>query len=137
MNARHILAILVILSVAFAANETNATNDTGQQNATAGAGDTGIISGTVKCLQSDPIKCFTGNWGLLIGAAVLIVAAFIIFVVLKQVVLNAIFGIIALLVIVYVFGVPIPLSPLVMLVSVLGGVGGVAAVLIATFFGWL
>jgi uncharacterized membrane protein len=85
----------------------------------------------------EPIKQFAGNWALLVGAAVLIVAAFVIFTLFKQVIANAILGIIALLVLVFVFGVPIPLSPLVILVSVLGGLGGVGAVLIATFFGWL
>lgn len=91
---------------------------------------------TAGCI-TNPIKCFQGNWLLLIGAVVLIIAAFLIFYLFKQIIANAIAGIIALLVIVFLLGLPIPLSPLVILVCILGGLGGVGAVLIATFFGWL
>ncbi len=101
------------------------------------ASDIGGVLGKIPSCATDPIKCFQGNWGLLIGAAVLVVAAFVVFYILKQIVVNAILGIVALLVIVYLLGVPIPLNPLVILISVLGGLGGVAAVLIATYFGWL
>lgn len=86
---------------------------------------------------NEGIKAFQGNLGLMGGAAVLIVAAFFILYVLKNFVANAVVGVIALLLLTFVFGVPIPLSPFVILISVLGGVGGVAAVLIGVFFGWL
>jgi len=87
--------------------------------------------------MSDPVKCIQGNWMLLIGAIILIIGAFVVLYLFKQIIANAIVGIIILLIIVYVLGVPIPLTPLVILVSVLGGMGGVGAILIATYFGWL
>jgi NAD/NADP transhydrogenase beta subunit len=83
------------------------------------------------------VQALAGNWSLLIGAAVMIVGAFLLLYLLKQLVANAIAGIIALIVIVYILGIPIPMTPLVILVSILGGLGGVGAVLLASFLGWL
>jgi VIT1/CCC1 family predicted Fe2+/Mn2+ transporter len=83
------------------------------------------------------VQALIGNWGMLVGALILIAGAFVLMYVFKQLVANAIAGIIALLVIVYILGIPIPLTPLIMLVSVLGGLGGVGAVFIASFLGWL
>ncbi len=80
---------------------------------------------------------FSFKWELLIGAAILLIAAFIVLYVLKNVIANAIVGIIAFLIIKYLFGVPIPITGLTILVTVLGGLGGVAALLIAVFLGWL
>jgi hypothetical protein len=91
------------------------------------------VTGTI----GQGIQTLAGNWTLLVGALVLIVASFVIIYMLKELVANAIAGIIALIIIVYILGIPIPLTPLVMLVSVLGGLGGVGAVLIASFMGWL
>jgi NAD/NADP transhydrogenase beta subunit len=83
------------------------------------------------------VQALTGNWSLLVGAAVMIVGAFLLLYLLKQLVANAIAGIIALIVIVYILGIPIPMTPLIILVSILGGLGGVGAVLLASFLGWL
>lgn len=83
------------------------------------------------------LEALAGNWQLLVGAVILIVAAIILIAVLKQVIANAIIGIIALLLLKYLIGIPIPLTPLVILVSVLGGPGGVGAILISVYFGWL
>jgi len=83
------------------------------------------------------LEAFVGNWQLLIGALLLIIVAFLAIYLLKQVIANAIIGIIALLIIRFVLGIPIPLTPLVVLVTVLGGAGGVGALLIATYFGWM
>lgn len=83
------------------------------------------------------IEAFAGHWQLLIGALVLIIATVLVVYLLKQIVANAVIGVIALLFVRFVLGIPIPLTPLVILVSVLGGGGGVGALLIATYFGWL
>ncbi len=83
------------------------------------------------------LEAFTGNWQLILGALLLIIVSFVIIYLLKNIVVNAIIGIITLLFVRFVLGIPIPLTPLVVLVSVLGGAGGVAALLIAVFFGWL
>jgi len=55
----------------------------------------------------------------------------------KNIIANAIGGIIALLLAKFVFGIAIPLNVLTILVTILGGLGGVAALLIAAYFGWL
>jgi len=83
------------------------------------------------------VQALAGNWSLLIGAVVMIVGAFLLIYLLKELVANAIAGIVALLIIVYVLGIQIPLTPLVLLISILGGLGGVGAVLLATFLGWM
>ncbi len=83
------------------------------------------------------INALAGNWELLVGAAVLLIAAIIVVALFREVIANAIIGIIALLILKYLLGIPIPLTPLVILVTVLGGGGGVSALLIATYFGWL
>lgn len=85
----------------------------------------------------EAVSGLAGNYGLIIGAAILIIAAFIVIFMLKNLIVNAIVGIIALLVIKFLLGVPIPLTGLVILVAVLGGLGGVAAIMIAAFLGWL
>lgn len=97
----------------------------------------GLLPNVTNVTQYAPIKAFAGNWFLLIGGALLLILAFVVFYLLKQLVANAIAGIIALLVLVYIFGIPIPLTPFIILVCVLGGLGGVGAVLIATFLGWI
>jgi len=83
------------------------------------------------------VQALAGNWTLLVGAVVLIVAAFFVIYIFKQLIANAIAGIVVLLIMVYILGIQIPLTPLVLLISVLGGLGGVGAVLIASFLGWL
>ena len=85
----------------------------------------------------ETVGSMAGNWTLLIGAAVLIIATFIIIYLVKNLVANAIGGIIALLIAKYILGVAIPLNGLTILVTIFGGLGGVAALLIAMFFGWL
>jgi len=91
------------------------------------------VTGTV----GQGVQTLAGNWSLLIGAVVLIVGAFLLLYLLKQLIANAIAGIVALIVIVYILGIPISMTPLVILVSILGGLGGVGAVLLASFLGWL
>ncbi len=83
------------------------------------------------------VEALAGNWSLLVGAVVMIVGAFLLIYLLKELVANAIAGIVALLIMVYVLGIQIPLTPLVLLISILGGLGGVGAVLLATFLGWM
>ena len=89
------------------------------------------------CQLADPVKCFQGDPTIAVAAIVLIILAFMIFKLLKNLVINSIAGIAVLLLLVYFFNVPIPLNGLVILVSVFGGVGGVGALLIAMFMGWL
>ena len=88
-------------------------------------------------VAGEGVQALAGNWALLVGAIVLIVGAFFVLYVLKQLVANAIAGIIALLIMKYLLGIPLPMTPLVILISILGGLAGVGAVLIASFLGWL
>ncbi len=83
------------------------------------------------------VTSLTGNWRVLLMAIFLIVAALVLVYFLKQVVANAVVGLILLLVLRFGLGLPIPMTPLVLLISVLGGVGGVGAVLIASYLSWL
>lgn len=86
---------------------------------------------------SESLKALTGNWEILVAAIALIIITILILVMFEDIIGNAILGIIALLILKYALGIPIPLTPLVILITVLGGMGGVGALLIATFFGWL
>ena len=85
----------------------------------------------------ETVSSMAGDWTLLIGAAVLLIATFIVIYLAKNIIANAIGGIIALLIAKFVLGIAIPLNVLTILVTVLGGLGGVAALLIAAYFGWL
>ena len=78
-----------------------------------------------------------GRWELIIIAIILIVAAFIVLYLMRNFLANSIMGIAVLLIAKYVFGVAIPLNGLTIIVTALGGLGGVAALFIAFFFGWL
>ena len=83
------------------------------------------------------ISTFTNNWELLAGAVILIILAFIVIFVLKNFAANAVMGIIAFAIAKYVFGVALQINALTILVTLLGGLGGVAALLIVQFLGWL
>lgn len=100
------------------------------------AGNASNVTGGAEKV-GEGLKSLAGNWEILAVALVFIVVAVVIVLMFEEVIGNAIIGIIALLVLKYLLGIPIPLTPLVILVTVLGGIGGVGALMIATFFGWL
>lgn len=95
--------------------------------------DVGNATATV----GETVGSLTGRWELIVGAAVLVVGAFIVLYVLKNIVANAIIGFIALLAAKFIFGIAIPLNGVTILVTLLGGLGGVAALFVAYFLGWL
>ncbi|MEM4221923.1 MAG: hypothetical protein QW097_00630 [archaeon] len=78
-----------------------------------------------------------GNANLIFGAIIFLIAAFILIYIFKHLIANAIAGIIGILLIKFLFFPQIPLNGLTLLISALGGLGGVAAVLIAVFLGWI
>ncbi len=87
---------------------------------------------------TEPIKAFTGHWGLLIGAVILIVGFFLFLKFLKNIIANVIIGIIGLLILKFVLGIPVPLTnPLVILIVAVTGIPGLAVVMLAIFFGLL
>ena len=77
---------------------------------------------------------FVGNPALLIGGLVLVVAAVLIFVFLKKVIVNSILGIIAWGLLTFVFGVNLPFIPS-LAVSIIFGLAGIGAMLVLRFFG--
>ena len=85
----------------------------------------------------ETVTKMAGNWSLVIGAVILLVGFFIVLYVLKNIIANAVTGIIVFLIVKYLLGVAIPINGLTILVTIFGGLGGVAALLIAAFFGWL
>ena len=103
-------------------------------NVTAGLGNfTGNFSHV-----ATTIKDFAGNWAIVIGAIVLIVGFFLFLKFLKNIIANAVIGVIGLLILKYVLGVPVPLTnPLVLLIVVIAGIPGLAVVLLAIFFNLL
>ncbi|GEM_PF-3201424 len=87
---------------------------------------------------TEPLKAFAGNFGLLLGAVILLVGFFLFMKYLKNLVANVIIGIVGLLILRFIFGVPVPLTnPLVLLIVVIAGIPGLAVVLIAVFLGLL
>lgn len=98
----------------------------------------GVVNNSVFNETSETVaKTFSGDWSLLIWAIILIAATFVFVWVFKQLIANIIAGIVAFLIFTFVLNIPIPINGLTILVTVLGGLGGVAALLIAVFFGWL
>jgi hypothetical protein len=83
------------------------------------------------------VRSLVGDWSLLLGALILVGIFFVLIFLLKQIIANLVVGVVALLLIKYILGYPIDISALTLLIAALGGAGGAAAVLIATFFGWL
>ncbi|MEM0372445.1 MAG: hypothetical protein QXO69_01190 [archaeon] len=83
------------------------------------------------------VGSLAGRWELVVGAVILVIGAFVILYFLKNIIANAIVGFIALLAAKFIFGIAIPLNGVTILVTLLGGLGGVAALFLAYFFGWL
>ena len=95
----------------------------------------GVMNDTITAIDFG--SYLAGDWSLLIWAIVLIAATFIFLWVFKQIIANTVAGIIAFLIFKFLLGISLPINGLTILVTVLGGLGGVAALLIAVFFGWL
>ncbi|GEM_PF-2706280 len=113
----------------------NASNVTGQ----VGSAVTGLIGNTTNVTGQvgAAVRSLAGDWTLLLGALVLIGIFIFVTFILKQLIANVVVGVIALLVIRYLLGYPIEISALTILIAALGGAGGAAAILIATFLGWM
>lgn len=79
----------------------------------------------------------TGHWSLILGAILLLVIGFLVIYFLKNLIAHAVVGVIGLLIVKYALGMAIPINGLTLLVSIFGGLWGVAALLIAAFLGWL
>jgi len=75
-----------------------------------------------------------GNPLLLVGGIILVIAAFVIFFFLKKIIINSILGIIAWLILTFVFQVELPLIPS-LAISVIFGLAGIGAMLVMKFFG--
>lgn len=80
-------------------------------------------------------KSIAGNYWLVLAGVALLVLAFILFSMLKQIVVNSVVGLIALAALKYAFGVDIPLSVAVVASVALFGLAGLGVMLILMFFG--
>lgn len=78
-----------------------------------------------------------GNLGIAIGGAILVVAAFIFYKVVKDLLANVIVGAIALIIVTQVLKVGIPINVATIVVSLVFGIGGVGALMILTYLGAL
>ena len=94
------------------------------------------VSGVASTV-GDKATALMGNWSLVLGALILLIIGFIVIYLLKNLIAHAVGGIIGLLIVKYVLGIAIPLNGLTILVSIFGGLWGVAGLLIAAFLGWL
>lgn len=77
-----------------------------------------------------------GNPAVLVGGIVLVVAAVIVFLFLKRIIVNSILGIAAWAVLTYVFQVQLPFIPS-LAISAIFGLAGIGAMLVMKFFGML
>jgi len=75
-----------------------------------------------------------GNPAVLIGGLVLVVAAIVIFFFIKKILVNSALGIIAWLLLTFVFQVELPFVPS-LAVSIIFGLAGIGAMLVLKFFG--
>lgn len=78
-----------------------------------------------------------GNWLYVAVGIGLLIATFAIIYLFKHFLANMIGGLIALVALKFLFNIDIPITGLTILVTILGGLGGVGALLIAAVFGWL
>lgn len=94
------------------------------------------FSNTVSGLGETAVS-WAGKWELLVGAAILVILAYVLIRLVRNMLANSITGIVIFLILKYVFGIAIPTTLFTIIVIVLGGVGGLAAILIGMFFGWV
>ncbi|RLG21665.1 hypothetical protein DRN74_02060 [Candidatus Micrarchaeota archaeon] len=83
------------------------------------------------------IGSIKGNYSYVLIGLLLLAITFVALWLFKQFLANAIAGLIALLVVKFILGIAIPINGLTLLVSIMGGLGGVGALLIAAVFGWI
>ena len=77
-----------------------------------------------------------GNPVVLVGGIVLVIAAILVFLFLKKIIVNSILGIAAWAILTFVFQIQLPFIPS-FAVSVIFGLAGIGAMLVLRFFGML
>jgi small-conductance mechanosensitive channel len=77
-----------------------------------------------------------GNPLVLVGGIVLVIAAVLVFLFLKRIIINSVLGIAAWAILTYVFQVQLPLIPS-FAVSAIFGLAGIGAMLVLKFLGML
>jgi hypothetical protein len=83
----------------------------------------------------DVSKSIAGNYWFVLAGIALLVLAFILFSMLKQIIVNSVVGLIALAALKYVLGIDIPLNIAVVASVALFGLAGLGMLLILMFFG--
>lgn len=79
---------------------------------------------------------FAGNPTVLLGGIGLVIAAVLIFLFLKKIIINSILGVIGWAILNFAMGIQLPLIPS-LAVSVIFGLGGIGVMLALRFFGLL
>ena len=79
---------------------------------------------------------FAGDPTVLLGGIGLVIAAVLIFLFLKKIVINSILGVIGWAILNFAFGANLPLIPS-LAVSIIFGLAGIGAMLVLRFFGML
>jgi hypothetical protein len=101
-----------------------------------GSNVTGILQDITNATGTT-VPSLEGNLGVALGGAILVIAAFIFYKVVKDLLANVIIGAIALIIVTQVLKVGIPLNVATILVSLIFGIGGVGALMILTYLGAL
>jgi len=91
-------------------------------------------AGAAENVGTSALDIVAGNPVILIGGIVLIIAAVLIFMFLKKIIVNSILGVAAWAILTYVFMVDLPFIPS-LAISVIFGLAGIGAMLVLKFFG--
>ncbi|MFH1663648.1 MAG: hypothetical protein ABH986_02475 [archaeon] len=85
---------------------------------------------------AETASSFIGDPSVLVIGIVLIIAAVILFMVIKKVLVNSIAGLIVLGIVKFVFGINLPFIPA-LIITAIFGLGGIGAMLVLRFLGVL
>ncbi|MBI2529976.1 MAG: hypothetical protein HYW05_02435 [Candidatus Diapherotrites archaeon] len=92
------------------------------------------LAGAAASGAAEAAKGLAGNYWILIAAVALIVVTVIIFLVLRQIVINSVLGFVVWGIIHFVFNIELPFWPA-LVSAAIGGPAGIATVLILKFLG--
>ncbi|MBS3057582.1 MAG: hypothetical protein J4415_03040 [Candidatus Diapherotrites archaeon] len=93
-----------------------------------------VIGDSAVSGAAEAAKSLAGNYWILIAAVALIVVTVIIFLVLRQIVINSVLGFVVWGVIHFVFNIELPFFPA-LVSAAIGGPAGIATVLLLKFLG--
>ncbi len=92
------------------------------------------LAGAAAGSAAEAAKSLAGNYWILIAAVALIVVTVVIFLVLKQIVVNSVLGFVVWGIIHFAFNIELPFFPA-LVSAAIGGPAGIATVLLLKFLG--